>query len=194
MPRLALALMLYLGVRRGDAFKLGRQHLTAEGTIRFVPEKTKYRRKDISEKYVLPELARIIKATPCGDLTFILSSHGRPFKSKEAFGNWFGIQCDLAGLPHCSAHGLRKAGATMAANAGATDRQLMDLYDWTSEAQANKYTAARDKKRNSEAAARLLDQEAGRHLERGKPLLLEHRGNNELSHLVVAPEKKARNQ
>ena len=51
--------------------------------------------------------------------------------------------------PGCpiAAPGLRKAGATIAAENGATDRQLMALYDWTSEKQANVYTAAANKKR-----------------------------------------------
>jgi integrase len=38
--RLALALMLYLGVRRGDVVTLGRQHVR-DGAIRFVPLKTR---------------------------------------------------------------------------------------------------------------------------------------------------------
>jgi len=31
---------------------------------------------------------------------------------------------------HCTAHALRVAGATLAAEAGATDRQLMAMFDW----------------------------------------------------------------
>ena len=38
--RLALALLLYLGARRGDVVTLGRQHIR-DGVIRFVPSKTK---------------------------------------------------------------------------------------------------------------------------------------------------------
>ena len=61
--------------------------------------------------------------------------------------------------PDCldvDAHGLRKAGATLAAENGATDRQLMALYDWTSEKQANVYTAAASRKRLAGAAADYL--------------------------------------
>ena len=35
------------------------------------------------------------------------------------------------------AHRLRKVGAIIAADNGATDRQLMALFDWTSQKQAN---------------------------------------------------------
>jgi integrase len=85
-----------------------------------------------------------------------------------------GAVCE-AGLPQCSAHGLRKAGATIAAENGATDRQLMALFDWTSEKQANVYTAAANRKRLAGQAAQLLarDQTA----------------NIEVSHQSVPPEK-----
>jgi hypothetical protein len=50
------------------------------------------------------------------------------------------------------------SGATIAAENGATDRQLMALFDWTSEKQANVYTAAANKKRMAmEAAKRIVD-------------------------------------
>jgi hypothetical protein len=79
--------------------------------------------------------------------------------------------------PGCpiAAPGLRKAGATIAAENGATDRQLMALYDWTSEKQANVYTAAANKKRLAAQAAQLLvrDQSA----------------NTEVSHQSVPPGK-----
>jgi len=62
-----------------------------------------------------------------GDLTFLVNDWGRPF-SDAGFGNKFRDWCNQAGLRHCSAHGLRKAGATMAACNGATSRQLMAIF------------------------------------------------------------------
>jgi integrase len=47
--RLALALLLYLGVRRGDVVTIGRQHVK-DGWLCFVPRKTRYRRERMSEK------------------------------------------------------------------------------------------------------------------------------------------------
>jgi hypothetical protein len=49
---------------------------------------------------------------------------GRPF-SDAGFGNNFCDWCDQAGLHHCAAHGVRKAGPTIAAENGATTKQLM---------------------------------------------------------------------
>ena len=83
---------------------------------------------------VLPELKAVLDATPTGNLAFLVTAFGKPFTS-NGFGNWFRIQCDEAGLKHCSAHGLRKAGAALAAENGATERQLYlpagtQWYDW----------------------------------------------------------------
>lgn len=41
-----------------------------------------------------------------------------------------------AGLPHCSSHGLRKAGTTIAAENGATVHQLMAMFGWDTVKQA----------------------------------------------------------
>jgi integrase len=157
--RLALALLLFLGVRRGDAAVIGPQHV-ADGVIRFTPRKTSYMRREESVKVILPVLARIIAATPVGKTAFLVTSHGKPF-TDNGLGNWFRGRCDEAGLTQCSAHGLRKAGAALAAEAGATDRQLMALYDWTSEKQANVYTKAASKRRLAASAAVLLGDRMG---------------------------------
>jgi integrase len=171
--RLALALLLYLGVRRGDVVTLGRQHVK-DGWLRLVPRKSRYRTLEVSQKPILPILASIIARSRTGALTFIETEYGRPFTA-NGFGGWFRARCDEAGLPHCSAHGLRKAGATLAAENGATDRQLMALYDWTSEKQANVYTAAANRKRLAAQAAQLLA--------RGQT------ANIEVSHLGVPPDE-----
>ncbi len=102
--RLAMELLLNTGFRRGDIVKLGRQHIR-EGYISLVTEKTA-ERVDIP---LNPKLATVIEASPTGDLTFIVSSDGRPM-AKESFGNWFRRACNTAGVKG-SAHGLRKLAA-----------------------------------------------------------------------------------
>ena len=152
--RLALALMLYLGVRRSDAVTLGRQHVR-DGVIRFVPAKTRRSKMHAIEIPILPELARIIAASPVGQLNFLMTGRGKPFTA-NGFGNWFRDRCNEAGLPQCSAHGLRKAGATIVAERGATDRQLMAMFGWETPQQATTYTASADRKRLAAEAARLM--------------------------------------
>jgi integrase len=153
-PYLAMCLLLFTGVRKGDMINLGRQH-TWRGLLRFIPSKTKHVRVEVSEKPLLPPLARAIEAGPTGELTFLVTQYGRPFTAK-GFGNWFRDRCNEAGLPHCTAHGLRKAGATILAENGATTAQLMAIYDWSTPAQAEVYIRAANRSRLAGQAMRLL--------------------------------------
>lgn len=152
--RLALEMVLFSGVRRSDLVTLGRQHVR-DGWIRFIPRKTRHKRARLSEKPLLPDLARILSESPCGDLTFLVTAYGRPFTAK-GFGGWFRERCDEAKLYHCSVHGLRKAGATLAAESGATVHQLMAIFDWETPGQAKIYTDAADRKRLAGEAMPLL--------------------------------------
>lgn len=70
----------------------------------------------------------------------------------EAVPRGWGLSSDLGdtfdsclkphqvGLPHCSAHGLRKAGTKIAAENKATVHQLMSIYGWETQKQAELYT------------------------------------------------------
>jgi integrase len=110
--------LLYTGLRRGEAVRLGRQHVR-DGVATLKTEKTG---TEVTLP-ILPVLADTLAAGPCGDLAFIAGASGGPL-TKESFGNFFRAACRAAGLKNRSAHGLRKAAATRAANAGATVAQL----------------------------------------------------------------------
>lgn len=101
--------------------------------------------------------AEAIKRTPIGLKTFLVASYGQPF-TDGGFGNKMRERCDEAGLPECSAHGLKKIAATIVAEMGATDRQMMALFDWQSEKMATKYTAKANKTKLAADCARLLGQ------------------------------------
>jgi len=152
--RLALALLLYTGVRRSDAVRLGRQ-MEASGWLRFTESKGAAQLVKQREIPILPELRAAIDAARSGHLTYLVTEFGRPFTA-NGFGNWFRKRCDEAGLAHCSAHGLRKAGATIAADQGATEHQLMAIYGWESPKQAALYTRKADRKRLTGAAMHLI--------------------------------------
>lgn len=147
---LALALLLLTGQRRGDVIKMGPQHVK-DGSLRL------RRGKNGLEGAIpiLPPLQAVIDASHIGHLTYLVTAFGKPF-SDAGIGNWFRDRCDEAGLHHCSAHGLRKAGATIAADLGASDKQLMALFGWKSCRQVSTYTrAANQKKLAHEAAKRI---------------------------------------
>ena len=153
--RLALALLLWTGVRRSDVVLLGRQH-ARDGWLKFTQQKNRNRNPVMIEIPILTELQQIIDKSPTGDLTYLVSERRRPF-SVAGFGNWFRTRCNEAGLPHCSAHGLRKAGATIAAENGASEHQLMSIFGWATLKEAERYTkAARRKKMAGDAMSLLL--------------------------------------
>nr|WP_244536829.1 tyrosine-type recombinase/integrase [Methylobacterium brachiatum] len=82
-------------------------------------------RKPISMNVpVFSDLAEAIAAAPRTHLTFLVTEYGKPF-STVGFGNRFREWRNQAGLPHCSAHGLRKATAARLAERGCTPHEIM---------------------------------------------------------------------
>jgi integrase len=143
--RLALALLLYTGQRRSDITRIGRQHVR-DGKLTFTQFKGRNRKPKRLVLPVIRALQQVIDASPCSELTFLVNHFGRPF-TDAGFGNKFREWCDQANLPHCAAHGLRKAGATIAVNNGATAHQLMAIFGWDTLKMAEAYTRAADQER-----------------------------------------------
>ena len=150
----ALAIGLFMGVRRSDAVRLGRQ-MERDGLMCFTEVKGQARKPKNRELPILPELRAALDASHSGHLTYIVTEFGKPF-TPAGFGNWFRKRCDEAGLPHCSFHGLRKAGATIAADNGATEHQLMAIFGWASPKQAALYTRKADKNKLARDAMHLV--------------------------------------
>jgi integrase len=161
--RLAFALLLYTGQRRGDVVRLGRQHVH-DGFMRVRQAKT----GAALPIPLHPALKEILAATPPTNMTFLTTSRGQPF-SPNAFTNWFHERCREAGLsPNLSAHGLRKAMCRRLAELGCSAHQIMAISGHASLSEAQRYCAAADQKRLAEAAMAAL---AGEQSERetGKP-------------------------
>ena len=138
---LALALLLFTGQRRSDVVQFGRQHIKS-GWLTFTQVKNRKTKPVTLSIPIMPWLQSAIDASPCGDLTFLVTEFGRPFTA-NGFGNKFRDWCDRAGLGQCSAHGLRKAGACIAAENGATEKQLMAIFGWQTMKEAAKVSHQR---------------------------------------------------
>lgn len=153
-PRLAFALLRYLGVRRSDVVRLGPQHIKG-GWLSFTVKKGE-RKKPISLQLPMPSaLQAVIDASAAGAMAFLVTEYGKSFAT-AGFGNWFRDRCNDAGLSHCSAHGLRKAAATALAEAGATPHQLMSWFGWRSLRQAELYTRTAEQKRLAGSVVHLI--------------------------------------
>jgi integrase len=136
--RLAFALLLYSGQRRGDILRIGRQHIR-EGILT-----------------VRPELAAILEAPGPGNLTFLTTRSGAPF-SPEHFTTWFGNACRAAGLPlGYSAHALRKAMCRRLAEAGCSAPQIAAISGHLTLAEVQRYIEGANKKRMARDAMRSI--------------------------------------
>jgi integrase len=149
--RLMLDVYVYTGLRRGDAARVGKQHVH-NGVIAIQTEKT----GEWVHIPVLDVLQRTLDASPVGDLCFIVTPKGKPY-AKESLGNAFKVACVEAGILDKSAHGLRKAAATRAAENGATEAQLEAIFGWRGGKMAYKYTQAANRKRLAAQAMNKLE-------------------------------------
>jgi integrase len=144
-PRLAMELILWTGARRGDAHKAAPPR---DGRIAFRAGKTG-KEQDVP---VAPMLGAAIAAMPSVGLkTLLVTAYGKPFTA-AGFGNWFGDKCRAAGLPRCTAHGLRKALARRAADRGVQQQGLKALGQWSNDREVATYVAGANQKRLAESA------------------------------------------
>jgi integrase len=150
--RLVFDVYLYVGLRRGDAARLGKQHMR-RGIIHLSTEKSQGKMPIYVP--VHPELAKSIKACPSPGLAIIAKDDGGNY-SKESLGNFFRESVETAGIPVTkkrsktkgySAHGLRKASATIAAESGASEAELNAMFGWSGHQMAQLYTKKADRKK-----------------------------------------------
>lgn len=158
--RLAFALLLYTAQRRSDIIQFGRQHVR-DGWLRFTQFKGRTRNPVTLEIPIIPALQQIIDVSPTGDLTFLVNDLGRAF-TQAGFGNKMRQWCDEAGLPDCSAHGLRKATAARLAELGCSDREIMAVTGHQTEKEVTRYTRSARQKVMAKSAMKKLARNAKR--------------------------------
>ena len=123
--------------------------------IRFRQAENEHRNPIAVDIPLHPDLTASIAAADSRNLTFLITKYGKPFTA-NGFGNKFKDWCRQAGLPHCSAHGLRKATAAALAEAGATPHEIMAITGHQTLDEVERYTkAARRTKLADEAMAKL---------------------------------------
>ena len=155
MANLALRVLLFTGLRRSDAVLLGRQHVRG-GIVRFKPGKTENSSGVTVEFTALRPLLEAVEATKAGNLTYLVTEHGQPFKSGNSFGNKFNEWSRQAGVKK-SPHGLRKIGPTIAAEFGATAHELMAMWGWSTLEQPELFTRSANRRTLGSAAAAKLE-------------------------------------
>ena len=139
--RLALGLLLYTGQRVSDVHRMGWQHISGDLIA--------VRQKKTTTPLMLPlhpELKAQLAMLPRINMTFMMTARGAPFTA-QGLGTFVKKQCIIAGLPHCSAHGLRHAAATRLANAGCSVNEIAAVTGHKSLREVARYTAKADQVR-----------------------------------------------
>lgn len=156
----ALYVLLFTGARCCDAYLMGHQ-MVRDGILKFtVHKKRRTDKPKTLELPVLPALSRALSVGRQDNLTWLTTIYGNPFASSKAFGQWFKKRCKDAGLFQCSAHGCRKAGATIAAENGATDAQMQAIFGWDTAKMAEFYRKKAQQKRLAGDAMKLINFDA----------------------------------
>jgi integrase len=88
-------------------------------------------------------------------IAFIVTRRGTPW-TKGALGTEFVAAARAAGVVGKSAHGMRKAAATRAAENGATERELEAIFGWSG-GMATLYTRSANRSRLAAGAIGKLD-------------------------------------
>lgn len=136
--RLALALLLYTGVRRSDVVRFGDVARRGDRLVFMQHKGRNVKPKRRSIPLVAP-LRAVLDVSPLGETTWLETLQGKPF-SIAGFGNWFRDRCDEAGLQGLSAHGLRKMTGIIAAERGCTAHQIMQILGHDTLDEAERYT------------------------------------------------------
>lgn len=144
--RLAFDLLLGTVQRSGDVRQMGRQH-QKDGRLDFRQQKTG---AGLSLP-VVPGLKESLDTVDQSQMLYIVTQFGVGYTAK-GFGNWFNGSARKAGLIGCTAHGLRKTGATRIADAGHSEAVIMSWTGHKSAKEVQRYTRARDQKRLADSA------------------------------------------
>jgi integrase len=151
--RLAMELMLWMGARRGDARLLPPPR---NGRIEWEAGKTG---KGANRAVPAQLQAALDAMESIGETTILVTSFGETF-SRNGFGNWFKDRCMEAGLPKCTAHGLRKAMTRRAAKRNVSQQGLKAIGQWSGDREVALYAqSVQEEELADEAIARVSEWE-----------------------------------
>lgn len=169
-PRLAFALLLYGAQRSGDVRFMTHDSIQG-GRIRLRQSKT----STAVDVPVVEPLEQALEAGPLGDVTLIETKDGEPFTQK-GFYNLMKRACIVAGLSHCSPHGLRKSAARRCREAGCSDEQGMAITGHKTVKEYRHYAGTSDTAARADAAMAMVMANRAKKVAKEQPQTLEKEG------------------
>ncbi|MFG6545369.1 tyrosine-type recombinase/integrase [Sulfitobacter sp. 1A13730] len=156
-PRLVLLLAINTGMARQDLARANRSNIK-NGRIAYSRGKGEnYEGYTAADLPILPELAEELLQLPDDQELLIAKDRSDKPYAAASLGNWFRKRCAEAGVPG-SLHGLRKAGATRLADAGATEWEIASYLAHASTKHAAVYTKKADRTRLADSGFAKLNE------------------------------------
>lgn len=122
--RIAMEIMLYTGLRRSDAVRVGRQHIQGDYIVIATKKSGGIVQLQIP---IHPDFRAFLDKINHGHLNFIVTGRGAA-RSEKGFTNWIIEAARDAGLSdQSSPHGVRKAACRMLAEAGCSALEIMAI-------------------------------------------------------------------
>lgn len=154
---LAIALLMYTGIRVSDLALIGPQH--RRGSMFQLRLFKNRNRKPVEIRIEIhPILDAVLKMHNFKSMNYMTTEFDKPFSIK-GLGNRVSDWFRQAGLPHCTAHSVRKGLATDQANNGATDNMLEAMFGWTDGKTSKIYTRNADRAKLARMAVLQIDWE-----------------------------------
>jgi integrase len=150
--RLAMELMLNLGVRVSDACQIGPRDIKDGMLIDYHPQKGRRTGGLAINVPLHPDLLAVIAGTNVtGTGAFVVNARGEPFDN-DALSERMRTWCNAAGLPACRSHGLRKLCLTRLAEAGCSAFELRSWSGHKNLKELETYCQTADRKRLAQTA------------------------------------------
>lgn len=152
---LALIIMMYTGMRVSDLRAIGPQHRRGN-VLKFRVFKGRNRNPITLEIEIHPILDTVLSWHPVKGMNYLLTDFGKAFSIKglsQRVSEWF----NQAGLPHCTAHSVRKGLATTLAEGEATDSMLDGMFGWRDGKTSKIYTARKNQAKLARQAVSRID-------------------------------------
>ena len=142
---LCLSILMFTGFRVSDVSQLGPQHRRKD-MFKLRLFKNRNRKPYDIEIAIHPILESVLAMHKVTALTYMVTEFGKPFSIK-GLGNRISDWFRQAGLPHLTAHSVRKGLANDVAHNEATDSMLEAMFGWRDGKTSKIYTRNADRAR-----------------------------------------------
>lgn len=152
---LAIVILMFTGLRVSDLSIVGPQHRRGDKLVLRL-FKNRNRAPVTLDIPIHPILDAVLAMHPAKGMAYLMTDYGKRFTIK-GLGNRVSDWFTQAGLPHCTAHTVRKGLATNLAESEATDSMLDGLFGWKDGKTSKIYTARKQQAKLARQAVARID-------------------------------------